>query len=613
MLEINNLCKLFFTNQYFPLMRNKNVITPLIVFLALLFAVPLYALADGGTPPSDDKRLKKLIKRGDNSYEQKNIRQALNFYGEAMKSMPDNAGLMYKTGICYMFMEKTDSAMMYFENAFKIDNGVSEDITFFLGRTKQLTGNYTEALDFYQAYLGDLNPELHSEQIAYTRRFIAECENATKFVPNNSELMRVINLGDAVNTTFPEYAPCITADGQMLIYTARRPEFGPKLRKQNSDYPMKEDIYIAKRLTDTTFTQAEKIGVSFNKRFNNASSGVSPDGKMLFVYNNKKNGNIYFSEYQADSTWSSMKEFGKGINTKHHESSATMTADSKTLYFVSDRPEGSLGRNDIWMSTLTSENTWSEPINAGSILNTPYDEESLYITPDGKTLYFSSQGHNSIGGFDIFKSEKDEKGNWSNPANIGQPINTPGDDVFFSMADSIGYFASVTGGGVRNFDIFAVKLLPPAPDTAFYAYVNLYIPEFKAPIIDELGKQVDTASFIKRTEIPMFGTIHFDFDKDKIKKESVEMLDLIYNFLQENPKASIAINGHTDNIGSYAYNLNLSGKRAKAAIKYLTDKGVDAARVNAEGFSFSKPIDTNKTSVGRAVNRRCEFQISNPE
>ncbi len=612
-MEINQLSQEYFTLKKSSPMRIRNLLAPLFVFAALLTAIPEYVRADGGTPPGDDKRLKRLIKRGDNSYEQKNIREALTFYGEAMKEIPDNAGLMYKTGICYMFLEKTDSAMLYFENAYELDNGIAPDITFFLARTKQLTGNYDEAVQYYNAYLGELNIQTQAEQIAYTRQFISECENATKNVPKN-DMMRVLNLGGNVNTSFPEYAPCITADGNMLVYTARRPEFGPKLRKQNSDFPHKEDIYIAKRLTDTTFTEGEKIGTKFNKRFNNAAAGVAPDGKMLFVYNNKKNGNVYFSEYQAaDSSWAAVKEFGKGINTKHHESSVAMTADRKTLYFVSDRPEGSLGRNDIWTATLSGDNVWSEPRNLGSTINTAYDEESIYITPDGKIMYFSSKGHNTIGGYDIFKSEKDASGNWTTPQNIGLPINTPGDDVFFSMADSIGYFASVTGGGVRNFDIFAVKLLPPAPDTTFFTFANVYIKEFKALILGDLGNNSDTASFMKRTEIPMFGNIHFDFDKDKIKKESTEMLDLIMNFLAENPNATIGINGHTDNVGSYAYNLTLSKRRAAAAIKYLTDAGLDKNRVNSDGFSFSKPIDTNKTAVGRAVNRRCEFQINNPE
>lgn len=584
----------------------------LLKFSLLAFIVQVSSqtlFADGGIPPTDDERVKKLIKKGDDSYERNKVRKALNFYNSALKEIPENPQLNYKAGICYIYLGKADSAHHFFDKAYKTDRQVAEDIKFFLARSKQLTGNYNQAEKLYGEYLKTLGPEDADRRLA-TSKYMKECKNAGSTV-KKLERIKVINLGDSLNTEYPEYGPCISANSSMLVFTARRPDVLPDLRKTNMDYELQEDIYISHKINDTLWTEAEEVGFKFNRRYNNAAAGVSPDGKMLFLYNNKRNGNVYYSTYK-DSTeeWSKMRSFGKGINTRFHESSVTMTEDKKTIYFISDRKDGSIGKNDIWTSRLVNAEKfeWSEPVNLGSIVNTPYDEESLFVSPDGNTLYFSSKGHNTIGGYDIFKTEKGANGKWTKPENIGMPINTPEDDVFFSMQDSVGYYATVTPGGKRNFDIYSVKLLPPEPDTAYYCYANLYSPVMKAHSLPDNFKKMDTLVH-DPIKIPMFGTIHFDFDKDRIKDESQEMLNLIADFLEKYPDAKIKISGHTDNVGSYRYNLALSKRRAAAAVKFLSKAGINQSRTDAQGYSFSKPIDTNKTAVGRAVNRRVEFEI----
>lgn len=257
----------------------------------------------------------------------------------------------------------------------------------------------------------------------------------------DSVKITVTNVGDVINTAYDEFAPIISADGYMMIFTSSRPigkkAIAKKLLAGN------ENIYVS-YYDDYTWKWSEPklLGESINQpEKNNSAISLSNDGQRLLLFRGDPDGNIYETVLKGDE-WSEPVKLPEPINSKMHESSASISPDGRTIYFVSNR-KGGQGKLDIWMCHQDNMGTWGKAENLGSEINTPENEEGVFIHPDGKTLYFSSKGHNSIGGFDVFKTVL-EDGKWGTPVSLGNLINTPEDDLFFSItADGkTGYYST---------------------------------------------------------------------------------------------------------------------------------------------------------------------------
>lgn len=266
-------------------------------------------------------------------------------------------------------------------------------------------------------------------------------------------------LGNSINSSFAEYAPVITADGEMMMFTSRRP-FTEKEKKQNKQGY--ERIYVS-TYNQKEWTNALAVTDKVNIKDRNTSNiALSNDGQTLLIYQDDRNGNgdIYESNLSG-SQWSPPQSLGEPINSSGHESSASIAPDGRTIYFVSDRTGGAGGR-DIWLCSKDISGKWSKPQNIGKNINTNLDEEGVFIHPDGRTLYFSSKGHKSFGGYDIFVSVRDNKGKWSKARNIGNKINSPEDDLFFVLtADGkTAYYASAKKGGTGDKDIYKIMFTP---------------------------------------------------------------------------------------------------------------------------------------------------------
>lgn len=274
---------------------------------------------------------------------------------------------------------------------------------------------------------------------------------------NDSVKIVTKKLGLNINSKFDEYAPIVTADGLQLFFTSRRPFTDKEIKKEKSS---KEKIYISTRKSDKDeWNPAVPLPPSINDPLKNISDiAITNDGQKLLIYfDDEGNGEIYESELKG-TEWTSPKSLGFPINTEYHESSASFAPDGKTLYFVSNR-KGGIGGRDIWMSTRTPDGKWTTPINLGEPINTPDDEEGVFIHPDGKTMFFSSKGHKGKGGYDVFVSVNDE-GHWSDPINLGEPVNGPGDDVFLVLTANgkKGYFSSE--GSSKDKDIYELEFIP---------------------------------------------------------------------------------------------------------------------------------------------------------
>jgi outer membrane protein OmpA-like peptidoglycan-associated protein len=289
----------------------------------------------------------------------------------------------------------------------------------------------------------------------------------------NPERVFIDNIGNVVNTKYPEYGAIITTDESVMMFTSRRPDTeGGGMDPYLHEYF--EDIYITQKV-DGKWTTPKNMGKPVNSDEHDATVALSPDGSVLLIYHDDKgDGNIYQCTLKGDE-WSKPKKLNKTVNSPQHESSACYTADGKTLYFVSSR-EGGFGEHDIYVTQWDDKKEkWSEAKNLGGVINTKYNEESVLIHPDGKTLYFSSQGHSSMGGYDIFKSELQEDGTWSTPVNLGYPVNSADDDVFFVINASgrRGYYSSVKKDGYGEKDIYMITFLGPEKPLVLNSEDNL--------------------------------------------------------------------------------------------------------------------------------------------
>ncbi|MDG1476036.1 MAG: OmpA family protein, partial [Vicingaceae bacterium] len=337
---------------------------------------------------------------------------------------------------------------------------VAHDIQYHLGIGYHISMDFEKAIASFKKYKETLvskNPIEHED----INKRIKECETAISLTAN-PERVFIDNFGKPVNGKYPEYGAIISADESVMMFTSRR-NTSTGAEKQDpglNDYY--EDIYVTRK-ENGNWTAPENMGSQINTDIHDATTAVSPDGQRMIIYRDTKgDGNLYECVLTG-STWSKPEKMNKNINTKYHESSASYSSDGKTLYFVSNKPDG-FGAHDIYITYWDEENNeWGEAQNVGATINTEHDEEAVFFHPDGKTLYFSSRGHQTMGNYDVFKCSLKDDGTWGKPENMGYPINTVDDDVFFVINGSgrRGYYSSFRDDGHGEKDIYQITFLGP--------------------------------------------------------------------------------------------------------------------------------------------------------
>ncbi|HNQ67448.1 MAG TPA: OmpA family protein [Bacteroidales bacterium] len=488
---------------------------------------------------------------------------------------------------------------------------------------------------------------------------------------------------EGVSTINDDYLPIISPDGSLAFFTHAY------MKKDiNSIYGEKftEEFTVARAMDEsgTKFSNGEPLPYPFNTGKNQGASSITIDNSILyiticeFVSRDYDNCDIYYS-VRKNNGWSDLVNMGPHINGIYTwESQPSISSDGKTLYFASIRPENigfdpNIPTCDIWYSTKNDDGTWTKAQNLGTTINTSGNEKSPFIHSDSQTLYFSSDGHKGVGGFDIFFTKfRDNK--WTFPINIGYPINTKNNDLGFvvNTQGTKAYFASNKFDGMGGWDIYSFDLYPEArPEKVFVVkgkliddngsaiteakleVKNVRTEEVSQGLVDsETGhyavavttekdthddylmvvKKEDysyTSALIETTDSIFVKPVEISFEVKPIEKgKAVELRDIYYatasyeidkkslavldgfiEFLIENPSIQIEIRGHTDNIGSVQTNMTLSTNRAKSVYDYLVQKGVSKNRLRYQGFGPNKPIATNDTEAGRSKNRRTEFYI----
>jgi len=471
---------------------------------------------------SDKKGLKQAIgniKNGDKLFyeEPANYEQAIGFYRSAYEFNSKNTELNYKLASCYYHLRDFKRAINLFNQSKALHSEVSIKLNYYLAISYQRNYQFDSAIVVFQEFRKQLDPKLLRKYDNSIAKHIEECESGSILVENPVRVF-IDPLPATINTKYVEYGPFINADGSILFFTSKRPfNIGGKISPFTNDYY--EDIYIAHKAKNGDWLKARNPGKPLNTEGHDAVAGISPDGQQLYIYRSEGGGDIYVSKLDGDR-WTKPKKLNSNINTPAHETSAAFPADNRGIYFVSDR-KGGYGKHDIYFSPRNKKGKFMKAENIGAKVNTPYDEAAIFAHPDGKTFYFSSKGHNSMGGYDIF-SVSYENGVWSFPKNLGYPINTTGDDVFLSM-DASGkhaYYASISKTTKKS-DIFMITFLGPEKPLADGEEENLLA--FRGSSVRDI--QVEAAVELKKSELTVVKGAILDEDSKNPLYAVIEITD----------------------------------------------------------------------------------------
>jgi hypothetical protein len=559
-------------------------------------------------------------------------------------------------------LKRYSESANYYNKAVKIDSLFYKPVFFPLANAEMMSGRYTEALINYMVYLEQ--PGISEKNKALAKKNMEDCKFAIEAIKNpvpfNPE-----NLGDSINTTDDEYWPSITADGQTLMFTRQ-------VTTGRANPKTQEDFYIS-HLENVKWRKAVNAGYPLNTNLNEGAQTISSDGRyMYFTACDRPEGqgkcDIYYSSFDGEN-WSMPINIGPPVNTKGWESQPSISSNGKMLFFASNRAGGE-GGMDLWYSVLREDGSWCSPVNLGKKINTSGDEMSPFIHFDGKTLYYSSNGKIGMGGFDIFFTRMNEDTTWTEPKNLGYPINTFNDEMglIIDASSQRAYFSTIREPK-RGKDIYSFIInesVRPDPVSYFkgkvyekgtskllkanYELVNLTtghimvsgVADFSGsfliclPTDHNYGLNVSkegylfysdnfmlegihsvTEPFIKRIELSpikvgekmILSNVFYEFDSWKLKTESYIELDKLTKLLSDNKNMNVEIGGYTDAIGTDSYNLDLSEKRAKSVQDYLVGKGIIGSRLTYKGYGSSSPLGNNVTNDGRKLNRRTEIRV----
>jgi outer membrane protein OmpA-like peptidoglycan-associated protein len=582
----------------------------------------------------------------------------------------ENDNVAYKIGVCYLHSATEKLKSISFlsravkntsskarEDAYR-EKSAPIDAFYQLAHAYHLNYQLNEAIatfEKFKTFLVETDPM--NKEVVHQ---IAMCQNAMELILSPVTI-KIDNLGSNVNSAYDDYSAVFPADESVLYFTSRRPgTTGGGTDPADGKYF--EDIYYCLK-KDSMWMPAVNIGTPINTNGNEATVGVSVDGQQLLIYRDDKgDGNIYTSRLSG-GTWSAPAKLNENVNTPGWEPNASISSDGQYLYFSSNRA-GGFGGRDIYMSKMLPNGQWGKAVNLGPTVNTPYDEDAPFIHPDNTTLFFSSQGHKSMGGFDVFFSTRNsDTARWSEPLNIGYPVNSTDDDIFYTpTADNKrAYYSSTKSGGYGGTDIYMITF-PEQRQAQLTVYRGriraadgVTIPPVEITVIDNLTGQLvgtyfpnsktgnylfilppgppggnynisyqaegyllqsDNLSVAKDSVYSFINTsielkpitvgqrvtlknVFFDYNKATLRNTSMVELDKFYRMMQEKPKLVVEVSGHTDSKGTPDFNMKLSKDRAQAVVDYLVKKGIDKSRLTAVGYGDTRPIARNKTADGK--------------
>lgn len=400
-----------------------------------------------------DKYYKQILTQANEEYSFDNYFIALPLYRQLYEMDSANLEVNYKMATC-LFLTKRDKTIS--QEFFETTKKKYIDSYYYLARIYFLQQKFNQSLDAFKFYKSSEGLKTFSDkEIDY---YVNKVITAKEFI-KKPIVADINNLGNTINTVYPDYAPLLTANEETIYFTSRRPNKYSKAKDPNNEFF--EDIYYSLN-KDKKWTKPINIGPPVNTATHDAGVSISNDGNTLFIYRTSKDltsGDIYVCT-KTNGKFSTPTKLPEVINSAEGvESCATISQDKQSLYFSSNR-DGGFGGKDIYKVVKLPNGQWGKAINLGAIINTPYDEDAPFLHNDGRTLYFSSRGHQNMGGYDIFVSKLNDDNKWAAPENLKYPINTVKDDIFFIMNPDgkTGYFSSNRDGGFGASDIYSIKI-----------------------------------------------------------------------------------------------------------------------------------------------------------
>ncbi|UII32979.1 OmpA family protein [Fulvivirga ulvae] len=555
--------------------------------------------------------------------------QAREMYVQAVEADPTNIKANYMAGDFHLRTVGKDRAVKYFLKVLELNPEYRFDITYWIGRSYQYGMNFDKALAYYNQYKAKLIQHdgyrgRDRTELPEVERRIYECENAIEFVANPAHYS-IVNVGNAINSEYEEYAPVLNEDETTMIFTSRRKDGNLNQNVDRDNKPF-EDIFISKK-TGGKWGAAKNIGDVINTPYHGSSLALSADGNQLFLYKDDNNGDIYVSERKEDDTWTFPHPLSENINSSgFKENAVSISPDQSILFFASDRPGGQ-GGIDIYYSIKDRNGEWTRSKNLGPVINTSYDDDGPFIDYDGKTLYFSSQGRKGMGGYDLFKSVYDSAANeWSEPENLGYPINTPDDDIYFvSTKDGKrGYYASVREDGLGYTDIYMVTILKDGEVGETIASKKVDKEEVKEP--EDNGRKIDK---VKQEETEQEEVKQEEVKQEEVKQEVKPQLQPVtvnVTVLDEDKQpvdAKVSLKGLSDNVvagksntgtGSYQFKITTpDAKTYRLSIEkdgYVFQNLDIAVKPTTEPQIINRTINLQKLRIGtRSVLRNIYFNF----
>jgi len=550
----------------------------------------------------------------------------------------DNANINYRIGVCYLSIpgEKAE-AIPYLEKATENisknyrEGNIKEtnapyDTYLFLGNAYRIDYQLDKAIESFNKFI-EITEDKNSKEIVYARQEIEACKRAKEAIKDPNKL-NIENLGGLYNSAFNNYNTVVAYNESGIAYMSEQRFY---------------DAVFYMAIENGRFTNPINITPQIQSDGDQYVTALSYDGdKMLLTKVSSFDADIMISTFES-RRWTKAENIGKPINSKWFESHACFSPDGKTIYFSSNRKE-SIGGMDLFYSIQDEKGNWSEPVNLGDKLNTTLNEETPFMCKDGKTLFFSSQGHTTIGGYDIFYTIKQEDGEWSEPVPLPYPLNTTDDDLFFfptcEKGESIkGYMSRIEEDGFGSGDIYKVELITKdlatideidKPEDVTVVPVPVKTDTITVIAEEPIEKEEKVAEDISVPEpqkpavypdnIPkrqyVIKPVYFRFEKSDITATASQKLDELSKVLLDYSELEILVTGHTDALGSESYNQRLSEARAKQVKTYLTDRGVDPDRITVRGMSENEPVALNRTQDGkdsfngRKFNRRVEISFT---
>lgn len=410
-----------------------------------------------GTTFAFGQNEKKALANAEKHLGYDEYKAAIPYLKEAIGYNPKNALSQFLLGRClFLNYEKTE-ALKHFEQAYALNKEVDPELSYYYGKSLHYVLRFDEAIEQYKRGMMRIsNKDPRNGEMA---REIDHCNYAKKAVATPVKA-NIVNVGAPVNTPYSEHSPVIDADETVLIYTTVRPD---NVGCKGDPACILEDVYIADR-SGKNWVNPRPIK-EINTSAMDASIALSADGQELFIYRNPPAGGDIFESKLDGRKWTDPKSLGEPVNSKSYETTVSISPDGKRIYFTSDR-EGGFGDTDIYMSEQDANGKWGAPKNLGPKINTIFADDSPFIHPDGVSLYFSSKGRpDCLGGFDIYLTTLQPDGSWSTPQNLGYPINTPDNDIYFVLSadKKSGYYASAKEGGLGEKDIYMIEMPEDKP------------------------------------------------------------------------------------------------------------------------------------------------------